>query len=317
MEKHTVSVVMCTYNGEKHLKEQLDSILSQTYPINELVVQDDCSTDSTLAILQKYAQADKRIKVHVNPHRLGFNHNFSSAFLKATGDFVACSDQDDIWVKTKIERLMECIGDASLIFHNSITFTQNIQHTGKRRHSESFRYDSASVLLKLFICGHECLFRREILSLYQKAYEREPDICYDQLLMITATAAGPTRYLDEDLVFWRRHPDASSYLTSGRSYSTSTGFYAALKAMKNSQKREITRRFFQAFSSYDFSDSRTNQIVTNLSSGTWGWVFKTCLICGLHERSIFYPHLTPIRAFVKSFFTPLYFIRDCTRYLIF
>ena len=212
---------------------------------------------------------------------------------------------------------MECIGDASLIFHNSITFTQNIQHTGKRRHSESFRYDSASVLLKLFICGHECLFRREILSLYQKAYEREPDICYDQLLMITATAAGPTRYLYEDLVFWRRHPDASSYLTSGRSYSTSTGFYAALKAMKNSQKREITRRFFQAFSSYDFSDSRTNQIVTNLSSGTWGGVFKTCLICGLHERSIFYPHLTPIRAFVKSFFTPLYFIRDYTRYLIF
>ena len=70
MEKHTVSVVMCTYNGEKHLKEQLDSILSQTYPINELVIQDDCSTDSTLAILQKYAQADKRIKVHVNPHRL-------------------------------------------------------------------------------------------------------------------------------------------------------------------------------------------------------------------------------------------------------
>lgn len=53
------------------------------------------------------------------------------------------------------------------------------------------------------------------------------------------------------------------------------------------------------------------------TEGTWGGVFKTCLICGLHERSIFYPHLTPIRAFVKSFFTPLYFIRDCTRYLIF
>lgn len=317
MQPKKVSVVMCTYNGEKHLREQLDSILSQTYPINELVIQDDCSTDSTLTILQQYAETDKRIKVYVNQVRLGFNHNFSSAFLKATGDFIACSDQDDIWVKTKIEKLMERIGDAPLIFHNSITFTQDMQHTGKRRHSESFRYDSASVLLKLFICGHECLFRREILSLYQKAYEREPDICYDQLLMITATAIGQTRYVNEDLVFWRRHPNASSYLTSGRSYSTSTGLYAALKAMKNPQKRETAKRFFQAFSFYNFPDKRAKNIVTNLASGTWGGVVKTCILCGLHERNVFYPHISPIRSFIKSFFTPLYFIRDCTRYLIF
>ena len=54
MTSPTVAVVMCTYNGEKYLRQQLDSILAQTYPIQELIVQDDCSTDATLPILQEY-----------------------------------------------------------------------------------------------------------------------------------------------------------------------------------------------------------------------------------------------------------------------
>ena len=55
MGKKTVSVVMCTYNGEKYLREQMDSILAQTYPIHEIIVCDDCSTDGTMNILQEYA----------------------------------------------------------------------------------------------------------------------------------------------------------------------------------------------------------------------------------------------------------------------
>ena len=64
MEKKTVSVVMCTYNGEKYLREQMDSILAQTYPIHEIIVCDDCSTDGTMNILQEYATKFPFIKVH-------------------------------------------------------------------------------------------------------------------------------------------------------------------------------------------------------------------------------------------------------------
>lgn len=70
-EGKTVAVVMCTYNGEKFLREQLDSILRQTYPISEIIVQDDCSTDSTVAILRSYAARDGRVRVIVNEHNLG------------------------------------------------------------------------------------------------------------------------------------------------------------------------------------------------------------------------------------------------------
>ena len=64
MGKKTVSVVMCTYNGEKYLREQMDSILAQTYPIHEIIVCDDCSTDGTMNILQEYATKFPFIKIH-------------------------------------------------------------------------------------------------------------------------------------------------------------------------------------------------------------------------------------------------------------
>lgn len=61
MGKKTVSVVMCTYNGEKYLREQMDSILAQTYPIHEIIVCDDCSTDGTMNILQ---DSSKYTEIH-------------------------------------------------------------------------------------------------------------------------------------------------------------------------------------------------------------------------------------------------------------
>lgn len=320
MNNKTVSIVMCTFNGEKYIKEQLDSILSQTYPIKEIIIQDDCSTDQTINILKQYATTNKTIKLYINKHRLGLNHNFSLAFSKASGDFIACSDQDDIWKKDKIEKLMNYMQkeEYTLVFHNSITFTENIQKTGIKRHPDSFKYDDSSVLLKLFICGHECLFQNKILSLYNKAYEQEPNICYDQLLMITATAAGKTKYIEEDLVYWRRHSQAASIIIPDPApvYNTITGFIAAIQTLWNHKKRDVARRFFHAFSFYHFEDSNANAIVTGFSSGKLIDIFKICFLCGIYEKKIFYPNHHGIRVWIKSFFTPLYFIRDCTTYLI-
>lgn len=101
MTSPTVAVVMCTYNGEKYLRQQLDSILAQTYPIQELIVQDDCSTDATLAILQEYEAKVPFMQVIENTHNLGFNLNFKTACMRATADLIAISDQDDVWMPEK------------------------------------------------------------------------------------------------------------------------------------------------------------------------------------------------------------------------
>lgn len=105
----TVDVVMCTYNGERYLREQLDSIIGQTYPIHRLIVQDDRSTDGTVAIVREYAARYPFISLYVNGRNLGYNLNFKSAVMRATADFVAISDQDDVWFADKIARQVEAI----------------------------------------------------------------------------------------------------------------------------------------------------------------------------------------------------------------
>lgn len=121
MTSPTVAVVMCTYNGEKYLRQQLDSILAQTYPIQELIVQDDCSTDATLPILQEYEAKVPFMQVIENTHNLGFNLNFKTACMRATADLIAISDQDDVWMPEKIQKQVQAIGDYNLCFFRPFT----------------------------------------------------------------------------------------------------------------------------------------------------------------------------------------------------
>lgn len=72
-----ISVAMATYNGEKYIEEQVDSILNQSKPVDEIIIFDDNSTDGTLEIIRRYA--DSRIKVHVNDKNVGYIENFYRA----------------------------------------------------------------------------------------------------------------------------------------------------------------------------------------------------------------------------------------------
>ena len=89
MSLKRVSVVLCTYNGEKYIREQLESIVSQTYPIHELLIQDDCSTDATPLIIEEYKEKYPFIRFYRNKNNLGFNRNFWKAFEKVTGDYLS------------------------------------------------------------------------------------------------------------------------------------------------------------------------------------------------------------------------------------
>lgn len=98
-----VSIAMATYNGEKYLTEQLDSIISQTLKPQEIIICDDQSTDGTIAILEKYQQKGY-INFFVNDSRLGFVGNFKKAVsLTKPNNYVALSDQDDVWLPEKIQ----------------------------------------------------------------------------------------------------------------------------------------------------------------------------------------------------------------------
>lgn len=103
MSKLTVSVAMATYNGARFIKEQLDSFAQQTLFPAELVACDDGSTDSTYEILQKFAKkAPFPVRIYENEERLGCVENFLHALDLCTGDLVALSDQDDVWLPDKL-----------------------------------------------------------------------------------------------------------------------------------------------------------------------------------------------------------------------
>jgi glycosyltransferase involved in cell wall biosynthesis len=101
-----ISVAMCTYNGERYLREQLESIGAQTRLPDELVVCDDQSADATLKIISDFAAtAGFPVLVHVNEQNLGSTKNFEWAIRYSTGDIIALADQDDVWHETKLQRL--------------------------------------------------------------------------------------------------------------------------------------------------------------------------------------------------------------------
>ena len=117
-----VSVAMATYNGERFVREQLESILTQSVQDFELVICDDSSTDATWEILQEFVKKDSRIRIFQNNHNLGFKKNFERAIRLCRADFIALSDQDDIWypnhlhlLLTQIGRHVLCAGDADMV----------------------------------------------------------------------------------------------------------------------------------------------------------------------------------------------------------
>lgn len=121
MKTLTVSVAMAVYNGEKYLKEQIDSILCQLDDKDELVVSYDISTDSSFEILNRYSSRDKRVKVFSNPYKPGVVKNFQNAVEHCSGDIVFYSDQDDVWMKDKIKSVVQEFADpnVSVVIHDA------------------------------------------------------------------------------------------------------------------------------------------------------------------------------------------------------
>jgi glycosyltransferase involved in cell wall biosynthesis len=206
MDKNSplVSIALCTYNGQDFLEEQLSSILSQSYRHLEVIVCDDGSTDRTLQIVGDFAAKDSRIKVYQNPKNLGFNKNFEQAISLTSGEYIAISDQDDIWETDKIRLLYEHIQDNLLIFSNSLLMDRSGKLLGSQLLSNFNIQDKSfkAYLLHNYTTGHTCLFRREfleyILPLPEVGY-------YDWWMGFVALYHQKITFLDQPLTRHRVH----------------------------------------------------------------------------------------------------------------
>ena len=111
MHNNTVQIVICTYQGEQYIAEQLDSIVAQTYAMLEVHIFDDCSTDNTLSIVKEYCKCHQNFFWYKNLENIGFLKNFENAISCMSGHYIALCDQDDVWHSEKLERCMREIKD--------------------------------------------------------------------------------------------------------------------------------------------------------------------------------------------------------------
>ncbi len=113
---------MITFQGAAYLKAQMDSILGQSIPVHEIIVCDDGSTDGTKEILATYAESHPHIQLHFNEKNLGTVANMQQCLRKTTGDLIFLADQDDVWLPTKVEKMLTFFQEnpeADAVFSNA------------------------------------------------------------------------------------------------------------------------------------------------------------------------------------------------------
>ena len=113
-----ISVALATYNGSRYITEQLDSILSQTMYVDEIIICDDKSSDDTVKIINQYIKEKNLsdvISLHVNERNLGYASNFMKAVKMTAGDYIFFCDQDDIWTKQRVQQMVDIMNSNSKI----------------------------------------------------------------------------------------------------------------------------------------------------------------------------------------------------------
>lgn len=209
-----ISVVVCTYNGEKFITSQIESILSQTVKPDEIVIFDDCSTDNTVKILEEMYSAQKNIYIYVNKENIGCVKNFERALKHSSGDIIFFADQDDIWKNRKIEKVVNIFNkneETLMVFSDGemIDGEENIlgqtlwDYFGLKKRINNFSKDAFKCLLTgSYITGATMAIKREML-LYCLPLPEE--FMHDSWLAYIASSFNKLNICEDRLIFYRVH----------------------------------------------------------------------------------------------------------------
>lgn len=219
-----VSIALCTYNGEKHLRQQLDSLLAQDVREVELVACDDASSDASFELLQAYAPRFAAARVMRNASTLGISANFERVFGECRGEWIAPCDQDDVWAPHKLSRLLAAADERStLVYADSLLVDADDRPLLRRSQfakvSDRYRMvqgcDARVFALANCISGHAALIRR---SLVERARPLPQGVFYDAWLAFVAANLGVIHYVDEPLVRFRQHAGNASGFSGQRKH---------------------------------------------------------------------------------------------------
>lgn len=212
----TTSVALCTYNGASYIQEQIESILNQTMPVDEIVVCDDDSTDNTIYIIQKIASSiPKKFRLIRNSTNLGLCANFMKAISLCKGDIIFLSDQDDIWYDNKVEKLshyLEQHPKIDLVFSDALLMggrfngqrmSDNLNFPKENRKMFSAGLSFELSMYQVYALGASMAVRK---SFIEQIIRKKPIMnSHDHFLQFEASARDAIAYLDEPLYKYRIH----------------------------------------------------------------------------------------------------------------
>lgn len=213
-----ISLVLTTYNGEKYIKEQLDSIKDQTRVPDEVLIFDDRSKDSTVEMVENYIKENKLDTWHFfqNKENKGYSLNFTDAMNQCKGDIIFLADQDDIWFTDKIENMANIMENHSEI--DLLTSDIEPFYIGEAPQKVNFeKIISKKTLIKIkkkdkwikpIRPGCSMCFRRSMLEEYNKIWFKEYP--HDCLLWGLAVLNGKAFYYNKVTIKFRRHDTNAS-----------------------------------------------------------------------------------------------------------
>jgi glycosyltransferase involved in cell wall biosynthesis len=220
MSDPLVSIALCTYNGERFLPKQLDSLLAQTYAPIEVIAVDDRSDDETWKILSDYAAKDDRLHIYQNENNLGHGANFEKAIKLCKGDYVAICDQDDIWEKGKIALMVTSAANHIMVYHDSDFVDEHDHRIGNQTlgsMNRMYQGDSClPVILANSIHGHTILFDSRLKD---HIFPFKPGVSHDWAIAFAAFNTGQVKYLDQVLVHYRQHQSSVTDILEQREKS--------------------------------------------------------------------------------------------------
>ena len=214
----TLSIALCTYNGSKFLREQLQSLANQTLLPFEVIVTDDCSTDNTISIIREFAKV-LNIKTFANDFPLKVTKNFEKAVSLCSGDIILMCDQDDIWHPDKLAKISQyfqdnpnqlaVFSDADLVDEKGESLNKNFWSVVRFHEFQIQQFKEGNVV-ELLLAGNRtagCMmaFRKELIEKIVPFPTHIPLMIHDNWITIVAAMMDSFGLIDEKLISYRQH----------------------------------------------------------------------------------------------------------------
>lgn len=211
-----ISVAMASYNGEKYILEQLESIYNQTVKVDEIIIVDDCSKDGTVAVIKDFMETHPECKVRLyeNEANLGYKKNFYKAMSLCDGEIIFLCDQDDAWEEYKVEMLRKILDEYEEVSLVSSSFMHidgrgNKDNGNRRAYKKRMRKNELicvpveDLIFHNISQGCSMAMRKEIKDLYLEHFTEE--LPHDWMLNVIAAMQKKCYYLNKALFYYRIH----------------------------------------------------------------------------------------------------------------